>query len=245
MLNVSFGIQETVQDYEIQPNGVIRPSALFRYFQKVAGADLDACGLSYDTLASNGMAFVLVNINVHFEHTIVVGDTLRIDTYPRSTSGASFIRDFTVYVGDRLAALASSQWVLIDTEKRTILRPSALQSVGTIQPDHMFPFILPSLPLMRTAAPLQRTDVRKVYYSSLDRNQHMNNTFYPDILWDYLPTSCLSGLAGADFAIRYQKEARIGETFTVFTGFPDVSGTFHLLALDSGGDVIFSAAFRK
>lgn len=67
------------------------------------------------------------------------------------------------------------------------------------------------------AAEMQKTDVREVYYSQIDRNGHMNNTFYPDIVYDYFPDSYKNDDIGKKFSIYYSSEILRGEKFDIYT----------------------------
>ena len=87
---------------------------------------------------------------------------------------------------------------------------------------------------------MEKADERKVYYSNIDRNNHMNNTFYPDILFDYLPDSYLDTLKGKTVTVQYSSEILCGEHFTVYKKEED--GAFILSARCEKEDKdIFSA----
>ena len=47
---MSITIKARIESYEVQPNDIVRPSTLFRLFQKASGDDLDQIGLTYDFL---------------------------------------------------------------------------------------------------------------------------------------------------------------------------------------------------
>ena len=55
---------------------------------------------------------------------------------------------------------------------------------------------------------------RKIVYSDLDYNMHMNNTKYPDMLVDFLPTPERVRVTGMSLA--YYQEAHFGDTVTVY-----------------------------
>lgn len=233
-------IKTRVESYDVQPNGIIRPSALFKLFQKIAGDDLDKTGMTYDILRSHGIVFVLTKNTVKFYDEIKRYDEISVTTYPRETRGVSFIRDYDVRIGDKVVAYASSAWVLLDINNRRLLRPNALDPIGTIPTCTDNLIEIEDKRIKFKSDDLDETDVRKVYYSQIDTNGHMNNTFYADIVFDYLPDELRTTLSGKLFSIYYTTEIMQGQTFDIYT--KPTSNEFIVLAKKSDTQKdIFSA----
>lgn len=234
---MSTTIEARIESYEVQPNDNVRPSTLFRLFQKAAGNDLDGFGMTYDMLRENGIVFVLTKMTLKYFQNIRSYDIVRITTYPRMCRGVSFIRDFDVYVGDVRAAYASSTWVLLDIANRKLLRPNALDKVGTIQTDMSDLYELPDKRIKFKAEDMEKTDIRDVYYSQIDRNGHMNNTFYPDIVYDYFPDAYKDDDIGKIFTVYYTTEIMRGEKFDVYTQMGENEFAFLAKNPQSGKDI--------
>ncbi len=209
-------IIKKVENYDVYENENIKWSALFKFFQQAAEKDLDSFGISYNLMRENNFVFVLTNITVQFFDNIKFNDELDIRTYPRCVKGVFFIRDFDVYVNSRRVAYASSYWTLINFETRHILRPSTLDSLGKITESDvdMFPV---SAMRYKDFPNAKRTDVRKAYYSALDHNLHMNNTFYPDFFADYFYDE-IKDCTNKALTITYLSEIKINNTFEIHTG---------------------------
>jgi acyl-CoA thioesterase FadM len=158
----------------------------------------------------------------------VTYDEIEIVTRPRGVKGPSFIRDYDILKNGERVAYASSYWVLIDFEKRKFCRPSAISAVCEIVPDMDNLYEMEMRKLHPDINEMVKSDERKVYYSSIDRNNHMNNTFYPDILFDYLPESYLDTLSGKTITVQYNSEILCGEHFSVYT--KEENGEFTLSA---------------
>ena len=194
--------QTRIESYEVQPNDNVRPSTLFHLFQKAAGDDLDGFGMTYNYLRENGIVFVVTKFTLEYFDNIHSYDNVTIATFPRGCRGVSFIRDFDVTVNGKRAAYATSSWVLLDINNRTLLRPSAIEHLGTIG--------------------------------------HMNNTFYPDIVYDYFPDSYKNDDIGKKFSIYYSSEILRGEKFDIYTA--ETGREFTFLAKNPAtGKDIFSA----
>jgi acyl-ACP thioesterase len=54
---------------------------------------------------------------------------------------------------------------------------------------------------------------RTIVYSDLDFNRHMNNTRYPDMICDFLPS--MDGKWVTSLSLSYLREAAFGDTLTV------------------------------
>ncbi len=237
---MSTTITARIESYDVQPNNIIRLSTLFRLFQKAAGDDLDSTGITYDVLRKHGIVFVITKNTVKFFDDIKNHDTVKIVTRPRGCRGVSFIRDFDVFVDDKRVAYASSSWVLMDINNRRLLRPTAIDIIGSIPIDLDEMLEVEDKRIKFDVNSLQRTDVRKVYYSQIDTNGHMNNTFYPDIVYDYFSEEHKDCLKNKLVSVYYITEALQGETIDIYS---DIFGNeFKLLAKNSAtGKDIFTA----
>jgi len=212
---MSITINMRVESYDVQPNGNIKLSSLLKMLQKAAGDDVNRTDLNYFNLADNKIAFVLTKMCVKILSDIKVYDELSIISHPRKTRGASFPRDFVVKCGDNTVAVARSIWVLLDLEKRTILRPSALNSIGSL-PTNDVDDLFEIADVRRnfdTSHP-SRTNVHSVEYSQLDMNNHLNNTFYSDFVFNLIENNRDSD-AGLYMQINYKAEARLGDVLSI------------------------------
>lgn len=100
-----------------------------------------------------------------------------------------------------------SLWVLMNTETRAMILPKAsgVEVMGLTRgleldiPGSLFP------------APLSSTEPRKVRYSDLDKNGHMNNSRYLGWAQDLLPGSFHREHPLKELVLCYLSEAREGE----------------------------------
>ncbi len=204
-----------ISSHEVQPNGCVRISNLMKYFQKLACDDLDNSELSYNNLCKLNIAFVITRFKMKIYEDIKLYDNIEITTHARGMSGASFIRDFIVKVNGEKRAYASSEWVLFDLNKRTILRPSAISQLGTIPTsDEEFQELQTTRRKISNTSPL-RTNVREVRYSNLDMNNHLNNTFYADYIFDLVSPEIRTTDKNMFLQIDYKTEARLGDKLSV------------------------------
>ena len=76
-------------------------------------------------------------------------------------------------------------------------------------------------------------------YSDLDGNGHVNNSVYGDMACDVLPMELFEGEL-KEFAINFVKEAKIGDTITLYGG---ADGGSRIVAGYIGDALCFECAF--
>lgn len=201
----------TIRSYDVLPDGSVKPSALQKYFQQIALDDVAASGATYPAMREHSMVFVLTKLRMDLVSPIRSGDTIRLCTFPYKIEGVNFFRAFELWRGEELVGFADSRWVLINYEKRTILRPSELPFPLTPQ---MPTVTLPVMPrrISPTTAP-DHVVTRRVLLTEVDENHHLNNCCYSDYLLDHLPASAdVLRTPVRTMCILFDHEAYLGDT---------------------------------
>ena len=103
--------------------GNVKLGALLRYAQQVATAHAEAVGLNDALYRKTHTAYVLAKLALHIERLPRVDEELTLLTQPENCKRAVNKRITHFYdASGAEAAVMDSRWVLIDTEKRIILR---------------------------------------------------------------------------------------------------------------------------
>ena len=99
---------------------------------------------------------------------------------------------------------AISLWVLMNLDTRAMILPgkSGVEVNGLLTGTELAP------PGSAALAPYTNSSRRKVAFTDLDRNGHMNNCRYLDWVWDLLPSGFHMDHPAREFTICYQSEAR-------------------------------------
>lgn len=201
-----------VKSYDVFPNGAIKPSALMRYMQQLAREDCDALGCTYDFMRNLNTVFVTTKLGIEFYRPIKVGEVLQMRTYNNEINGIIFDREFDIKIGGEEVAHASTFWVLVKYDDRSLCRPS----------DFPYEFFSHHLDCKKVDIPrrlaegdMQTISERVVRVSDLDENNHLNNCVYADITVDSLPL-----FNGLDQTIRtikviYRHEARLNDVLDI------------------------------
>ena len=182
--------------------------ALLRATQQIATDHCDSIGLPGSYLAELGVAFLLAKMGVTVTRDIRLGEALRAVTRPCAPRRACYNR-YTDFFDETGAAVArvDARWILVDIHSHRILRtpPEGL----------VFPFAEwidweQDLTLSRPEE-LEKAGIAGAVYSRVDINQHLNNTYYGDILCDALPTEVWRSEQGFRRAVLiYRQELPFG-----------------------------------
>ena len=207
-----FELPFTVNSHECDFNGVMKPSGYLKYMQETANVQCERAGFGYDDCLERGSAFILSRVSLDVLIPLRAGAQTVCRTFPADSRGLSFNRSAVLLADDAPAAVLSSVWALVRLSDRSLIR---VDESG---------LILPTCASLETSAPLKlriprdtpftECGVFTVPYSYCDRNRHMNNTRFADMLCDFCPD--LSGKTLRELSISYLAEAPLGETLDLF-----------------------------
>ncbi len=204
----------TVYRHDGDHRGLVKPGALLRYAQQIATVHAEAVGLTDEVYAATHTAFVLAKLALHITRTPKVDEELTAVTQPESCKRAvnKRITRFLDAAGQEVAVV-DSRWVLIDTDKRIILRKHPPEFQDRWASD--VPFELPLKMQKPTPESCTLLGQRTAGYSYCDMNGHMNNTRYVDVICDALPWSVWDTAQLRDLRIFYHREVPRGESFAL------------------------------
>ncbi len=215
---MAFEQRYDVSSQEFGHNNIIRPSAIWRYMQESASRQMLAEGPSYGELFENGLAFVLSRMNVVFHKDIRPCEKITCKTWACDERGASFCRSYQlIKENGEVAVEAYAIWALLNfkTHKLCLVEEADLHysnGQGLELP-------LPKKFRLPKDLEYSTVGVKKVMYSDIDCNGHMNNTFYPDMLCNYIDDIDSSKINS--ISIYYANEAPLGSEIELSKAFND------------------------
>lgn len=219
----------------------VRPSQVLVYMQEMAFCHLDSVGRNLDKLRfEEGLAFILTRLTLKFYQPIRPAEQVTAQTWVSEGKGLNFPRFFRV-IGQNgtVCAEGASSWVLLRLDSHLPIRASEFEY--GFSPEDPLPFATPR----RFAAPEEMVEVgtRKIVYSDIDYNGHMNNTRYPDMVCDYLPEDAVGRIH--TMHLEFVREAKFGSTLRVERGCridAETGDTVYLVrTLDAGGQICLNA----
>lgn len=220
--------------------GYVQPASVLRYAQQIAGEHAIALGLTDEIYAKTHTAYVLAKQALHFDRVPHVDEHLTLITKPEAMKRAVNKRITQVLdAAGNQVALVDSRWVVIDTDRRMILRKHPEEFTTA----HWAVEVPEELPMKMHKAPLEACELVGTHtaaYSQCDMNGHMNNARYVDVICDALPGDVLESNFVQDVIIYYHKEVPRGGSFTLYRH-PLDSGEWYFAGILPDGKSSFEA----
>jgi len=208
------------KEYQVMVNDVdfmkkIKLSAIFNYFQEIAGLHSDELGIGFNTIQKDyGVVWVLIRIRVDIVKYPLWNDEIIIETWPQLPRKFEFDRDFIVKdVQGNIIARAVSTWVILDAESRK------LQKSEVIAID--YPPIIKERAINCILGKLKPYSEPKLAYkrvigcSDIDMNCHLNNSKYVDFIMDCFTMDELKKYRAKSIQVNYMGEALPGTTIVM------------------------------
>ena len=235
------------QDYyidtvDVDRFGRLKLSSILYLAQEVAGKHCDILQANYEILAAKGLFWAVTRHKIRINRLPCRGETLRIETWPMPTTRVAYPRNMVIYdeAGQECIRLISI-WVLMDMEKRSMVLPgdSDVTVEGILRGGEL------DTPLGIPAKDLKNTADRRVCFTDLDRNGHMNNTRYLDWASDLLTSEFHRQSIPKEISICYFSEALEGQDLHLSWDFPQ-EGTLQIQGhrcLSEKPERVFSVRF--
>ena len=204
--------------------GALKPSAILYFVQEVAGQHFNRMALNPD-LERKGLFWAIIRHRVEITRMPRRGERIRVETWPMPTTRVAYPRSVVAYDekgGELFRSI--SLWVLMDRGSRAMVLPgkSGIAVQGILRGNE-----LPSPGSLAPALLSARTE-RRVCFTDLDINGHMNNCRYLDWAADLLPGAFHGSHTLQDVTMCYLAETKEGDELSLSWQFlPDA-----LLRLD-------------
>lgn len=210
-----------IASYDVGANDVVRLSAVLRYQQEAGERHLAPAGLAWRDLEREGIAFVASRWHAAIRRLPAMEEEVTLTTWHRERKGPRFMRCYEWHDSEgNLLIEGVMQFALVSVADHRLLRgdefmrlveaEQAVRGVSCGDPARV------SLPSMTPAGEYG------VRWSDIDRNGHMNNTYYADLLWDFLPEGEQSRRP-VDVQLHFAGECRQGDRLTLSAGADDTA----------------------
>lgn len=227
-----------VKFHDTNSNEILSPSFVLKFMQETGMLHMLGCRPSYEDLLNEKKALILSSIRVNLYSQIYAYDEITVRTWACASRGFTTTRSFEIYKGDELVAESNSIWALVSTIDKKLLRVTDVD-FSNFEPEE--PLTLDSPAKVRIPNELKFTLVGEysVRYSDTDLNGHMNNTNYPDMLFNCLPKP--ESKLVKSFAISYVNEAKIGDNLKIYIS--KLDGKYYVRSIHEDGRINAEAEF--
>lgn len=167
--------RHTLESYQCDRYGFMRPITLMNRLQGLAGKHADSLGVGRDVCGVRGIAWVLTHMFIDIIDMPRDKDELVYSTWPSITGGLRSERDFEVRdIEGRLKIRAISQWVLIDLNTRRPAKISDLFPGWSGLSERVWDREFDKCPDFVPT----KSKVLSCRFDDVDVNQHINNAVY-------------------------------------------------------------------
>ncbi len=217
--------------------GNIMPFAVLDIFQTVAGRHAEELGCGFDTLYKKGLLWVLVRVKYRVIKSPKPYDTVKVTTWPLPPSKLTLQREYLISdsQGNPLI-IGSSQWTTLNKETRK-LAPAC--NVYNLSPEDFC--LTQNFEGKFSRVPIFEPDTQGVLaqpgYCDIDRNGHVNNTKYINLLLNAFPPK--ENEIIKELQIDYHKELLRDDSVCIFKGAAENAHLF--VGQSSKGEKIFLA----
>ncbi len=184
---------------------------ILRVFEHIATHQSDEAGYGVVDIEGKGVSWLLLDWKITVHKRVYYGETLRVNTWPRSMDRFYSYRDFELYnEAGELCIIGTSKWLLFNTKTERIAR---------ITEEVKDKYVLDSKNVYGIEK-LEKEEVPDTFDSvyrykamrrDIDLNNHVHNLFYLDIAIEALPEDVFAQGEFNDLEISYKKEIKLGE----------------------------------
>lgn len=180
----------TISSFDAGASGHLEAAALMRHFQETAARHAAHLKVGFDDLRHENIFWALTHIQTEISRWPDMNETVWIETWPRGIEKLYTTRDYRVkdQSGNTIIN-ATSAWIMVDIERKRPVRPSARLSDIPFVPEVKALGNFPETVQEWDEAKETATKERKVVYSDLDINRHVNNTRYVEWIMDAMAPS--------------------------------------------------------
>jgi len=206
---------------DLDSNDNIFPSSILQLFQDVAGEHADILNIGYKDFLKNNWIWVLDKI----KYTILVPkielSKIIIKTWPLQPRLLEYNREFLITdINNTPLIKGSSRWCVLSIDTRKLVRTSTLPQInGEYLNEKNY---ADGFDILK---PISKDEMifsfkRKLLFTDLDHNKHVNNTKYSAFAIDSIPN--IENSAIKDLQISFLKECMINqEMFTYYKQIDD------------------------
>lgn len=188
-LNIRF------KDDDFDSRGIIKISSLLKYMQRAAETDADQFGATHENLWKENMFFAVYRNILKIKENITKEDKqITLISFQSFHDRMRFMRSYFIYKNgicwdksdekspyENASVYCDSIWVLMDINKRTLLRATALSYPVE---EFTLPFERPFKVIIEKESAIKAGEITGGNYY-IDENGHVNNAAYGDIVSDF------------------------------------------------------------
>ena len=206
-------ITKTITSVDVDYKLEVKLSSLFLFFQEVSALQAEILHIGNDATIDKGLHWVITRFAVDITRMPVDNEVIKVSTYPADNNGLFFYRHYRIYdKNNNVIVKATSVWVVIDAKTHQLKKDPFN---GLILPAEHYDDELP-LPGKVNVTDMEYIYTRKVRYSDIDLNTHLNNTRYIEFISDSFPLSFYDEYKIKNILINYNAEFVVDDEIKIY-----------------------------
>ena len=202
-----------VKFHDTNSNEMLSVSGILKYMQETGMLHMLACRPSYNDLLNENKALILSSIRINLYSPIYSYDDISVTTWATGSRGFTTYRSFSLSRKDELLAEANTIWALVSTTDKKLIKISEVD-FSNFEPEPQIELDLPAKVRIPQELKLSLVGEYTVRYSDTDVNHHINNTNYPDMFFNYIPSPESKFIKSV--AVSYINDAKVGDNLKFY-----------------------------
>ena len=192
-----------LRDIDFKNN--LKIKSLLSFLEDVGGIHSNIVGYGLLDIPEKKRSWILLNWKVKILRRPKYAENLTVKTWSRALDKLYAYRDFEIFDEEgKIICIASSKWVLVDTEKLSIIKvEEAIKEAYTIEPRRVFDEEISKLVEPKT---FDEACNIKITRDMIDVNGHVHNLNYIDFASQILPYEVMQNATNIE--IMYKKEIK-------------------------------------
>lgn len=190
--------------------------AAIRLCQEVTEYHGNATGIGFKTLLAQNRAWVITHAYYNIYRLPDAFEEIVLSTWSRGNNGLIANRDYRICsAGGEELLTGTSCWPMIDMSTRRVLRLNELIAGYENHPECATQYDkLPKLVLPDMSEATAKT-CKSAVYGMLDHTQHVNNSEYIRMIFDYLHELGFATSKPFSLDVNYAHESRLGDELSL------------------------------
>lgn len=226
-------------------NGVTN-KAILEYLENIAAYHSDAVGYGVNTTKDTHLNWILLDWKVKVIKRPKYGQTLDIHTWSRYIVKCYAYRDFEIYDDDgNLCVIASSRWLLIDSEERKIVKVE--KEMADRYESEADKSVFKKLEIEKLKSPknFKNSIIYQTKRKDIDIIGHMHNLYYLDLAYEVLPEEVYIQRSFDEIQIMYKKEIKLGdEVICKYSDEYEQDKIIHIVVIESKDGKVLHAIIK-
>jgi acyl-ACP thioesterase len=224
--------------YGIDFNGRATIQTLLQYLQELAWEHANILDLGMEKLLEQNLIWVLARQKIKINEFPMWQEDVQVKTWATGTDRLFWYRDFIITnnVGKELAR-ASSSWIIMNIETRRPFKANDSMTIKIENPDYAFDYKLGKISTIKNR---DKIFEKRISYSDLDLNDHVNNIKYLEWILDSYNLEYFKENTIESVEMNYIAEAKYGDN--IFTSIEKNSNEhFHTVIRQDDEKELFRA----